>query len=124
MKVSETCGKCGSRSKKCQIDIPTKDRDRFLAFTQKLQQELAAKGDERVSQLFIPASKYPRHPLVIPSPGEEPCGHCKIGQETIGPSGCGRGSTCLAYAYYSIDLLRDKTETSLSKSLSDFTSGA
>lgn len=92
------------------IKISEEDREKFLTFTQTLQADFRDRGDGRAGELFIPPSKYPKQPVVIPSPGSNPCHHCKIGQDMVGPTGCGRASTCMAYMYVMLDVLNEKTQ--------------
>jgi hypothetical protein len=105
MKIKETCKRCdkaGHNTKvKISVTINPADRDTYFKFSSQYKLDLISKRDDRASQLFMPPSKYPKSaqaPLVIPNSYESPCAHCKYGEETVGPRGCGRGDNCLALA--------------------------
>lgn len=97
---------------KYKVTIPEQDRIEFFEFMQEVQANYAAQVHPNTEELFIPPSKYPKHPLVIPSRHENPCVHCKIGEETIGPLGCGRVDVCLAYMYVMFNTLEERTKGS------------
>jgi hypothetical protein len=100
MKVTEQCAACGSMEKAYNVEIPSIDRTKFLLFTQELQASFHARGDPRAGLLFIPPTKYPKQPLIVPAEGENPCTHCEIGRTNAGPGGCNKESHCMAYMYY------------------------
>lgn len=118
MKVIDNCKSCGKKARKVSVEIPKKDRDTFINFTDNLNRSLTNTG--RADSLFIPQMKYTGNGLLIPSPGESPCQHCKVGEESIGPKGCGRGEDCLPLIYFQINTLNKSVDTTGQKALENF----
>ena len=121
MKISSCCGKCGSRAQQVTVKVSAKDANAFLAFENKVRESLLNSGrEETVNRIFIPPSRYPKQALVIPSPKEDPCQHCKLGEESMGPNSCGQAINCLAFAYYKITQIEAVTGEDAESSLKSF----
>lgn len=116
MKVKECCAGCGKQARKVEIEIKEADKNKFFDFV-----DIATKAG---IEGLIPPSRFAKVPIVIPAPGQHPCNLCKHGQETIGPSGCGRAKTCLAWQYFQIDKLAAATKTSTEAALKEFVCAA
>lgn len=101
MRAVHRCAECGHDHWDVSVEIDPTERDAFLAFVANVQQSLQKKNPTEAEALFIPPAKYPKQPLVIVGPAEDPCQHCKIAELYVGPTqGCPKIDGCLAFMYY------------------------
>ena len=111
MKAIHRCSGCGNDQWDISVEIDAEEREAFLAFVTRVQQSYQDQESDLAEVLFIPPTKYPKQPLVIIGPGEDPCQHCQIAVTHVGPTqGCPKLKGCLAFMYYQWTQIESKTK--------------